>query len=59
VQQAFRAAGIDGMDNCTMTDLRQGDRNPFMALLFTRLPKLSRVSAHVPAYDAFLGEVLH
>jgi hypothetical protein len=59
VQQTFRAAGIDGMDNCTMTDLRQGDRNLFMAFLFTCLPNLSRVSAHVPVYDAFLGEVLY
>lgn len=43
----------------SITDLRQGDRNPFMALLFTRLLNLSRVSVHVPAYDAFLGGVLH
>lgn len=47
------------MDNCTITDLRQGDRNPFMALLFTRLLNLSRVSAHVPIYNAFLGKVLY
>jgi hypothetical protein len=59
VQQAFQAAGIDRIDNCTMTDLRQGNRNLFIALLFTRLPNLSRVSAHVPAYNAFLGKVLY
>jgi hypothetical protein len=59
VQQAFRAAGIDEMDNCTMTDLRQGDRNLFIALLFTRLPNLSKVSAHVLVYDAFLSGVLY
>ena len=59
VQQVFRAAGIDGIDNCTITDLRQGDRNLFIALLFTCLPNLSRVSAYVPLYNTFLGEVLY
>jgi hypothetical protein len=59
VQQAFRAAGMDGMDKCIMSDLRAGDRNPFMALLFTHLPKLSVRAGHLPTYDAFLGGVLN
>lgn len=41
-----------------MTNINEADRRPFMALIFTRLPNLSEMSAHVPAYDAFLGEVL-
>ncbi|CZR66481.1 uncharacterized protein PAC_16382 [Phialocephala subalpina] len=57
VEQAFRAAGVEGMDKCVMGDVRQGDRKPFMALLFTRLPNLRTMSAHLPHYDAFLGSV--
>jgi hypothetical protein len=58
VRQAFRAAGMEGMDKSVMHDVKHGDRNPFMALLFARLPNLRTMSAHLPHYDAFLGSVL-
>jgi len=58
VRQAFRAAGMEGMDRSVMNDVKHGDRKPFMALLFTRLPNLRTMSAHLPHYDAFLGSVL-
>jgi hypothetical protein len=50
---------MDEEAKCTMSDLRAGDRQPFMALLFTHLPNLNTMSSHVPAYDTFLGRFLH
>jgi hypothetical protein len=58
VQQAFRATGMEGMDRRVMNHVKHGDRNPFMALLFTRLPNLRTMSAHLRHNDTFLGSVL-
>ena len=58
LKQAFRAARTREMANCTIDDLKVDDRSPFMALLFTQLPNLSTMSAHLPHYDPFIDQVV-
>jgi hypothetical protein len=58
LKQAFRAAGTREMANCTIDDLKVDDRSPFIALLFTQLPNLSTMSAHLPHYDPFIDQVV-
>jgi hypothetical protein len=58
IGEAFQAAGIDTEYGSIWSDLRDRDRSPYMALVFTRLPNLTKMHARLPTYDTFLSKVV-
>ncbi|KAL2861835.1 hypothetical protein BJX68DRAFT_223369 [Aspergillus pseudodeflectus] len=59
LRQAIDRINLPHIQSDTMiSEIRQGDRRPLMALLLASLPNLIAIHAHVPLNDPYLAAVL-